>query len=70
MAFRDLPIRRKLVGLILLISLSVLLLAAAVMLLYDFGQQRGGFDLKRDGGRTPDAFRVAGGTRNPRGGAV
>ena len=40
MLFRDLPIRRKLVGLISVISLSVLLVAGVVMLAYEFGKSR------------------------------
>lgn len=40
MLFRDLPIRRKLVGLISLISLSVLMIAAIVLLGYEFGKSR------------------------------
>lgn len=40
MRFQDLPIRRKLVSLILLISISVLVVAAIVMLFYQFGNSR------------------------------
>jgi len=40
MLFQDLPIRRKLVGLISLISLSALLVAGVVMLAYEFGKSR------------------------------
>ncbi|HEX5223438.1 MAG TPA: PAS domain S-box protein [Verrucomicrobiae bacterium] len=40
MLFRDLPIRRKLVGLISLISLSTLIAAGVVMLAYEFGKSR------------------------------
>src|SRR5688572_4810169 len=40
MLFQDLPIRRKLIGLISLVSLSVLAVAAVVMLGYEFGNSR------------------------------
>jgi PAS domain S-box-containing protein len=40
MRFQDLPIRRKLVGLILLVSLTVLLVAAVVMLVVEFRTTR------------------------------
>ena len=40
MLFRDLPIKRKLVGLISLISLSALLVVGVVLLAYEFGKSR------------------------------